>query len=595
MSNGVTQKTTYDTAERVEAITLMTTSTNTVLAKHERTYDPNGNPLTDTLTRGSTTETRSYMYGTTERLAGVCYNSNLTNPCTTSLADTVWVYDKDGNRTSETNKTGTSTVWGYDLSDQLTSVKVGNDPTTHPYGYDTHGNLITDGVNTYTYNVLGQQTSITQAGLTTTYKYDSEGNRVSATDTSGVATTYQWDTSSTLPQLASMAVSDYCTGTYQTHISNLRYDNTGSLLNQTVDGTVSWVGHDPLGSTTELLTGQGAVAATFDYTPYGATRGPSNPPGSPQPVLGYAGGLATSTGWHYGARDYNTSLGAFTSPDPLASSGGAYTTTYHYGYGSPLRYTDPSGNCAVNPVANDACFVDLFDTLTFGLVGVAGRSIGDANSLAATGKSSEAWRTLGVGVGEGVAAAAVGVVATVGTGGLAARGAEVSLNALRATRFGGWASDTLKAAGELVSKFPALRVGSKVTEEGADGMSGVVTFETRPHWSADQIADAQAYVDSANKALREGKLSPTGRVSTKGTLYNESKQAIRAEKQRALEAGTPYKGVAGHGPDTTWTGTAVPPEWLDMDLSVNSSLGAQAASRYPIGFKPTGFRLVKGV
>lgn len=46
-------------------------------------------------------------------------------------------------------------------------------------------------------------------------------------------------------------------------------------------------------------------------------------------------------------------------------------------------------------------------------------------------------------------------------------------------------------------------------------------------------------------------------------------------------------------PDTTWTNTPVPPSWLDLDRTVNSSLGAQAKN-YQIGYKPTWFVYYNG-
>ena len=123
-----------------------------------------------------------------------------------------------------------------------------------------------------------------------------------------------------------------------------------------------------------------------------------------------------------------------------------------------------------------------------------------------------------------------------------------------------------------------------------DPMSGPVEFEISPSWTPEQIQQARAAVESANRALQSGELSPTGRVSTKGMLRRDASRAAAEERARAAAAGQSYRGVAGHGPDTTWTGQPVPPEWQDMDFIVNSSIGAQAR-RYPIGYRPTEFIL----
>jgi hypothetical protein len=121
--------------------------------------------------------------------------------------------------------------------------------------------------------------------------------------------------------------------------------------------------------------------------------------------------------------------------------------------------------------------------------------------------------------------------------------------------------------------------------------TGPVTF-TQPAWATQsQIAQMQAYVDGANEALLAGALSPTGRVSTAGALSDAAGAAAAAERANAAALGTPYGAMqAGHVPDTTWTGNPQPYTWLPLSPSVNASLGSQA-TRYPVGFKPTGFYL----
>lgn len=67
-----------------------------------------------------------------------------------------------------------------------------------------------------------------------------------------------------------------------------------------------------------------------------------------------------------------------------------------------------------------------------------------------------------------------------------------------------------------------------------------------------------------------------------------SSNCAKKERERAEKEGRPYKGDVGHIPDTTWTGTAEPYKWMDIDPRVNASLGGQAG-RYPIGYRPTIF------
>jgi RHS repeat-associated protein len=105
--------------------------------------------------------------------------------------------------------------------------------------------------------------------------------------------------------------------------------------------------------------------------------------------------------------------------------------------------------------------------------------------------------------------------------------------------------------------------------------------------TAAQDAQMRAYVEGCNAALCDDALSPTGRVSTQGSLARQASRAAKAE--RAANPGAYGPGQhAGHVPDTTWTGNPHPHSWLALDGPVNNSLGAQAG-QYLIGYQPTGF------
>lgn len=154
-----------------------------------------------------------------------------------------------------------------------------------------------------------------------------------------------------------------------------------------------------------------------------------------------------------------------------------------------------------------------------------------------------------------------------------------------------------------IDKMPALTHKDKILctfgqgmitikDSGQGGpkkaMSGPVEVKPPPNATPEQVKQVQDYVDGSNEALKDGALSSTGRVSTKGDLRDSASLAAAQERARASAAGTPYSGHAGHVPDTTWTGTAQPHSWLDLDPTVNTSIGGQS-NRYPIGFKPTEF------
>jgi hypothetical protein len=123
-----------------------------------------------------------------------------------------------------------------------------------------------------------------------------------------------------------------------------------------------------------------------------------------------------------------------------------------------------------------------------------------------------------------------------------------------------------------------------------DGDGPVVFQLPKKGATQAEIDQMQEYVNVSNEALTAGYLSPTGRVSTAGKLRDDANAAIAVKKAQQEAAGQPFKGVYGHGPDTTWTGKPDAYKWLDQTAKVNSSLGRQALN-YPVGYRPTGFHL----
>ncbi|WP_139382874.1 hypothetical protein [Luteibacter sp. 22Crub2.1] len=124
-----------------------------------------------------------------------------------------------------------------------------------------------------------------------------------------------------------------------------------------------------------------------------------------------------------------------------------------------------------------------------------------------------------------------------------------------------------------------------------DTTSGPVVLTAPEGATSAQVAQIREYAKLANLAIDEGYMSPTGRISTMGQTRRQASRAAELERKFAEMAGTPYEGVVGHVPDTTWSARPKAPFWQDLDPSINSSLGGQAG-RYPIGYKPTRFIFV---
>ena len=105
---------------------------------------------------------------------------------TTATASWTITYDANGNRTGVTLNGTQSVYTTAATSNRLLS-------TTNParsFGYDNAGNTTSDtGGYTSTYNLAGRLTTLTKAGVTSTYSYDGDGQRIRKYNSTGAAST----------------------------------------------------------------------------------------------------------------------------------------------------------------------------------------------------------------------------------------------------------------------------------------------------------------------------------------------------------------------------------------------------------------------
>jgi RHS repeat-associated protein len=341
-----------------------------------------------------------------------------------------------------------------------------------------------------------------------------------------------------------------------------------------------------------------------------------------------------------GARYYAAWLGRWTSADPLGI-GADGPGVYNYTRGSPVVYVDPGGmQSGVNPGEEDLAAVEAtqlwnetpapYDPETERLPAPSNAL---ANPVAAPfrqGLTDTFNATLNADNGMEAFAGAIATMTMTAfspigaildapniletTGELTARAtlqptAEAAAEDLLSARF-----ELLELEGAVASFFPvafaddAARLAStesRIASAADDALAastwpppgsasamaakpeGEVILRVFADATPAELAQADEYARLANEAIAEGHTA-LGRVSTKGALRAEANAAAKAEKLRAARAGTPYQGVAGHAPDTTWIGTGHPPSWVDMSSRLNLSFGAQARG-YPVGFIPTNF------
>ncbi|MFL6077182.1 MAG: RHS repeat-associated core domain-containing protein [Mycobacteriales bacterium] len=311
----------------------------------------------------ATSDTQCFRYDYLQRLtdAWTATDGCATAPSTTVLGGPAayWQtfgYNAVGDRTKEV--------------DHATSA--GGADVTHTYSYPTAGSpqphtvrsVTTTGgpdsgkTDTFGYNAAGETTardlSTGTAAGAQALAWDAEGHLASAT-VNGQTSSYLYDAGGDLlirhdPTGATLYLPDQ-----QVHA-----DNNGALTGERYyrhgDDTVAlrtnaglfWLLDDPQGTSTVAVdTASQAVSRRY-YTPFGQTRG--SPAGTFPASRGFVGGTTDPvTGLeHLGAREYDTTLGRFLSPDPIrVTTEPQQLEGYAYAGNNPVTYSDPSGECFI--------------------------------------------------------------------------------------------------------------------------------------------------------------------------------------------------------------------------------------------------------
>jgi len=243
-------------------------------------------------------------------------------------------YDEVGNRTTRTLG-GVTTTYTYDDNDKLTRAVRGAQFTN--FYYDANGNMTSHtgplyGTKTMVYNDENRLTSVTYSGVTDTYNYNWQGLRTSAF-LGGSSKLYLYDGQRVYQERLGPNV----TATYMTEGGSY----FGSLLHlQRATGESRFPMYDLTGSARGLVDANGAVTDTYEMDTFGKPVSTTGSTPNPYRFGGAWGYMTDPSGFlQLGARYYWPEVGRFVQGDPLRLPGNRYA----YVWNNPVLWIDPPG------------------------------------------------------------------------------------------------------------------------------------------------------------------------------------------------------------------------------------------------------------
>ena len=303
---------TYDNANRLTQVAQGTSTVTMGYDNADRRTSltlPNTNSVTSVYDAASQLTTLTYKKGATV------------------LGDLTYTYDAAGNRMKTGGTFARSTIppalttTSYNTNNQQTTFG------TNTETYDLNGNLstVTDaGVTaTYTWNARNQLASIASPGFSASFTYDSFGRRTGKT-VQGVTTNFVYDGLNPVQEKAGATVTANL-------LTGLGIDE---FFTRTDGVGVRALLSDALGSTVALGDSTGTLQTQYTYEPFGYATQMGLASSS---SYKYTGREDDGTGlFYYRARYYHPRLQRFISEDPIGFRGGD-ANLYGYVRNAPLN------------------------------------------------------------------------------------------------------------------------------------------------------------------------------------------------------------------------------------------------------------------
>lgn len=261
---------------------------------------------------------QSFAYDTLDRLTSVTGSGAQTSQGTYTYGDSAQLHaatSTSGGFSASYDAAGDMTCRAADSSSGTCS---GSTATGATLSYDAERQLTS-----------WQSPSNSPTRSVATFLYDGEGNRVIQTNSRvgrGATTTVYIGN-----------LEEYETGAGMAPRLTKYYPVAGLSTAMNVNGTISYLAADGLGSVSEALSGSGTVVAAQLFAPYGGQRYSS---GQMPTTYGFTGQQGDPTGLdYYGARYYDPALGQFTSADTVLDG----LNRFAYVGDSPESRIDPTG------------------------------------------------------------------------------------------------------------------------------------------------------------------------------------------------------------------------------------------------------------
>lgn len=313
--NGIRANYSYDRANQLLSIKYMNSS-NSIVSGYTYEYDENGNIVKMIEADGNVT---IYGYDAINQLINVTYPAGST---------VEYTYDAMGNR-MELKNNAVLTNYTYDDIDRLQKAGEAS------YKWDSNGNLIsktdTNGTTAYSYNYEDKLVQITfPDGTTNKFAYYPDGRRLSKTDRAGKTTNFFYDGDNMILEKNESG------NTVSRYTSGLEVDDWISMNRE--GGSYFYI-KDHLGSVTGLADSDQFLANRYKYDAFGNIIGKSGSVANPYLYTGREYDKETKL-LYYRARYYDPEVGRFINKDPLKND---RYNPYSYVNNNPINFMDSYG------------------------------------------------------------------------------------------------------------------------------------------------------------------------------------------------------------------------------------------------------------